>query len=308
MSRLKWRKKGLIYGPHENSHWANNSALQPTPLLKVAENTIRVYAGFRDEHGVSRIGFVDVSAENPSQILRVSEQPVLDVGLAGTFDENGVVPCAISKRDGRLYLFYAGYQLGQKVKFYVFGGLALSDDGGETFSRYSRVPVCDRTDDEVFFRVIHSVMFDEGKWKAWYGGGSEFDVDDGKQYPRYNIRYAESPDGIHLNHNYRVCIDMNANEYRVGRPYVIKDNGRYKMFYGAGTKAEGYRLGYAESPDGINWIRMDKDVGIDVSPSGWDSQMQAYPSVVTYKNSTYLFYNGNNYGREGFGYALLENS
>src|SRR6266576_6838129 len=278
---MKWEKRGLIFGPTGDSAWARNSALQPTPYLKKDQEAIRVFAGFRDDEGVSRVGFVDVAAENPSEILRISKQPVLDVGIPGAFDENGVVPCAVVERDGKLFLFYAGYQLGRKVKFFVFSGLAISEDGGESFQRYSAVPVCDRTDDEIFFRVIHTIMFDQGKWKAWYGGGSEFDVQDGRQYPRYNIRYAESPDGIHLNKAFHVCVDMSGGEYRVGRPYVIKRDGIYRMFYGAGTKEEGYRLAYAESPDGLNWTRKDNEVGIDVSASGWDSRMQAYPAIVS---------------------------
>jgi hypothetical protein len=150
------------------------------------------------------------------------------------------------------------------------------------------------------------MMLDEGKWRAWYGGGDGFDVEGGKQYPRYNIRHAYSTDGIHLVDDFQVCVDMAGGEYRVGRPNVIKDADLYRMFYGAGTKAEGYRLAYAESLDGINWTRKDSEIGIDVSASGWDSRMQAYPSVVKYDDKTYMFYNGNDYGREGFGYAVLE--
>src|SRR5688572_16663385 len=168
---MKWEKKGLIFGPTGDSDWAKHSALQPTPYLNSATRSIRIFSGFRDSDGVSRVGFVDVCAETPEKVLRVSDKPALDVGIPGTFDENGVVPCAVIEREGRLFLFYAGYQLGRKVKFHVFGGLATSDNGGETFTRYSRVPVCDRTDQELYFRVIHTMMFDEGRWKAWYGAG-----------------------------------------------------------------------------------------------------------------------------------------
>ena len=79
---MKWVKKGLVYGPNGESSWAKHSALTPTPIL-VDEETIRVYAGFRDEDGVSRIGFVDVEAGNPSIIKKISENPVLDTGIAG---------------------------------------------------------------------------------------------------------------------------------------------------------------------------------------------------------------------------------
>jgi hypothetical protein len=303
---VKWLKKGLIYGPPGHNAWARNSALQPTPYIIANANAIRIFVGFRDDQGVSRIGFVDVCADDPSRVLRVSEAPVLDVGVPGTFDENGVVPCAISERDRKLYLFYAGYQLGQRVKFFVFGGLAISEDGGESFTRYSQAPVCDRNDKELFFRVIHTMMFDAGKWRAWYGAGSRFDRDGHKQYPRYNIRYAASPDGIHLSSDFSVSIDLSGAEHRVGRPFVIKEDATYKMFYGASTKDLRYRLTYAESTDGISWIPKPEDIGIDVSPTGWDSEMQAYPAVVNYKQQTYMFYNGNDYGRQGFGYAVLQ--
>jgi hypothetical protein len=303
---MRWKKAGLIYGPDGSSAWARNSALQPTPLVKREEGVVRVFAGMRDDEGVSRVGFVDVSADDPSRVVRVSETPALDIGIPGAFDENGVVPCAVVERDGKLFLFYAGYQLGRKVKFYVFGGLAVSADGGESFARTSRVPVCDRTDEEPFFRVVHTMMLDDGRWRAWYGAGDSFDVEGGRQYPRYNIRHAYSPDGFRLSDEHQVCVDTGGGEYRVGRPYVVKHEGVYKMFYGAGTKEEGYRLSYAESRDGIEWTRKDGEVGIEVSASGWDSRMQAYPAVVSSRDHVYLFYNGNDYGREGFGYATLE--
>src|SRR5262245_60274381 len=140
---MHWVEKGLIWGPSGDSSWAQRWALQPTPLVR-ADGTLRVFVGMRTLEGVSRVGYVDVDAENASHVLAVSAEPVLDLGLRGAFDENGVVPCAVVERDGKLYLYYAGYQLGQKVRFYVFGGLAISEDRGYTFRRYSRAPIADR--------------------------------------------------------------------------------------------------------------------------------------------------------------------
>jgi predicted GH43/DUF377 family glycosyl hydrolase len=303
---MRWKKMGLIYGPNGKYPWAKYSALQPTPCL-ISDDIIRVYVGFRDANGISRVGFVDLDVNNPSKVLKVSEKPALDIGNPGTFDENGVVPCAIAKREGKLYLYYAGYQLGQKVKFYAFCGLAISEDGGDSFIRYSCVPILDRTDNELFFRVIHSIMFENDMWKAWYGGGSKFIEEKDKKLPVYDIRYFESKDGINFEKIGKLCIEVKGgDEHRVGRPYVIKDGTIYKMFYGVGTKSKGFRLGYAESKDGINWQKKNEEVGIDVSGDGWDSQMISYPSIVKYKDKVYMFYNGNNYGYDGFGYAILE--
>ena len=78
------------------------------------------------------------------------------------------------------------------------------------------------------------------------------------------------------------------------------------MWYSIRFVEKLYRIGYAESLDGINWERKDSLVGIDVSENGWDSEMICYPSIIDVNHNRYLFYNGNNNGRNGFGYALYQ--
>jgi hypothetical protein len=304
---LRWEKKGLIYAPDGSQSWARHSALQPTPI-QISDDTLRVYLGFRNDDGVSSVGFVDVLASNPSQVLRVSEKPALTSGEPGAFDESGVVPSAAVWDGDRILLSYAGYQLGQKVRFFVFGGLARSEDG-EVFQRLRRTPVLDRCEEALFFRVAHSIRRESDAWRVWYGAGSEFRPGRAKSLPVYDIRYLDTENLLEMPDYGEVCIALQGDEHRVGRPYVTRRpyDGCYLMFYGTGTEELGYRLGYAESVDGRVWRRRDEEVGIDVSPSGWDSTMIAYPAVITVGARTYLFYNGNDYGRTGFGYAELVN-
>lgn len=300
---MNWQKQGLIFEPDLSAPWIEHSALQPTPII--LGDTIRVYAGFRDQMGVSRVGYVDLDGCNPSNVVAVSEEPVLDIGKPGSFDDNGVVPAAVAKRGDKLYLYYAGYQRERKVRFSVFGGLAISRDGGTSFERYQEVPVLERCDDSLLFRVIHSIMYEDGVWKTWYCGGSKFIQGEDKTLPVYNIRYQESENGLDFDDKGEIVFETEEDEFRHGRPYVFKD-GKYKMLYATATKTHGYRLGYAESENGREWTRKDEEVGIDVSDNGWDSEMMSYPSVVHYDGQTYLFYNGNNMGKSGFGYAILE--
>lgn len=303
---MKWEKLGLVYGPDGSSSWAVHTALQPTPM-QLSDDVIRVFTGFRDAHGVSRVGSVDVDARDPRNVLAVSAQPLLDVGIPGTFDDNGVVPCALARRPEGLFMYYAGYQIPRNVKFFGFTGLAVSRDDGVSFERYSRAPVVDRTDDELFFRAIHSIREEQGVWRAWYGGGSSFLEEEGKVLPVYDVRYMESPDGITFPERGRIVVTFDhPDEYRIGRPWVIRTGDLYRMFYGTARRKVGYRMGYAESGDGISWTRLDGEVGIDVSPDGWDSGMIAYPSVITTSENTYMFYNGGDMGRSGFGCAVLK--
>lgn len=300
---MEWKKLGLVYGPDGSSSWAKHSALQPTPIL--LGDTIRVYCGFRDNDGVSRVGFVDLDAKDPTSVRRVSRKPSLDTGNALAFDRDGVVPCAVIARGRELYLYYAGYRRGEKVRFQVFGGLAISKDSGETFSRYSTAPVIGPTAEAALFRVLHSIIAEDGKWRAWYGGGSEFRQGKNKTLPVYNIRYMESVNGIEFPPEGTVAVDISGEEHRVGRPYVIRRDNQYLMFFGSGTEDAPYKLTYAVSADGLRWERRSDLVGLSLSKSGWDSEMIAYPSVVSTDEATYMFYNGNNYGKDGFGCARL---
>jgi predicted GH43/DUF377 family glycosyl hydrolase len=303
---MKWRKMGRIYAPDGRLPWARKFAFPPVPYF-LNEEVIRMYVASCDEHMVGRIGYVDISADDPLQVLRVSEHPVLDIGTPGAFDENGILPTCIVEVNGKLYLYYVGYQLGLKVRYYQFEGLAMSIDGGDSFVRAQRVPVTDRTDQELLNRTSAFVRRRDGRFQMWYVGGSEWTVIDGKPMPVYNIRHMESADGINWPAEGRVCIDhTREGEYAFGRPFVIEENDRQLMFYSSRTRSQGYRIGYAESTDGENWTRRDDEIGIDVSASGWDSQMLAYACVVRHKDKVYMFYNGNNYGETGFGYAELE--
>lgn len=303
-SIMKWEKKGLVFGCRGQSAWMDNSALNPTPII--VDDKIRVFAAFRTKDGVGRVGYVDVNAENPSEVLKVSKVPSLDIGDAGCFDDNGVMPCFVVRReDGSLLLFYTGYNIGHHVRFTGFSGSAVSYDNGETFSRISKTPCMDRTNNETLFRCIQSVLKDGDSWKFYYVAGNHFIPGKKKTLPVYDIRLLSSPMKEELREEGRVILSTEGEEYRVGRPYVIKTGDTYKMFFCSGSENITYRLSYAESLDGINWQRMDKKLNLDLSEEGWDSEMMAYPAVVTYKNKTYLFYNGNNFGYDGFGYAEL---
>ncbi|MDP3119207.1 MAG: hypothetical protein Q8N01_02135 [Sulfuricurvum sp.] len=303
---MNWEKKGLIYESPKDGSWRDNSALTPTAFV-LNENVIRVYASFRDALGIGRIGYVDVDANNPGKILKVSESPVLDIGANGMFDDNGVILGDLIRMNNKIYMYYVGFQLVNKAKFLAYSGLAISEDNGETFQRYKKTPIMDREDEALYIRAIHSVIYEDNKFKFWYATGSGWEKINGIDFPQYDINYIESDDGIHFNEHGMKCIQNNkANlEYRIGRPRIYKKDDAYIMNFTYGTTNDKYMAGQALSKDGIHWNRDDKTLGIKLSEGGWDSIHLSYPSVIKMKNKTYMFYNGNNMGQNGFGYAEL---
>ena len=157
-----------------------------------------------------------------------------------------------------------------------------------------------------------SVLREAGIWKTWYMSYTKWEEIDGRTEPFYEIKYAESADGIRWQRKNETCISLREDEGGVACPPVIKEEGLYKMWYatrGSGAyrsdTAQSYRIGYAESGDGISWVRKDDEVDLDLSDAGWDSEMIAYPYVIRVNGNLLMFYNGNGFGKSGIGYAEL---
>jgi hypothetical protein len=233
---------------------------------------------------------------------------VLDIGEPGTFDDNGVLPSSVVEHDGKLLLYYNGFQLGVKVRYWIFAGLAVSSDGGQSFTRLSKAPVLDRSDAETMFRAAPFVAREDSLWRIWYPAGDSWVRVEGKDVPVVRIVHAESSDGVHWPEQGEVCLDFkDADEHGLGRPWVFRERGIYKMLYSIRVKSrpgESF-LGYAESGDGIEWTRRDEQLGLAATPGSWDASMLRYGVVHRFGQSTVLLYNGDNFGEAGFGYATL---
>jgi len=287
----------------------------PTVYI-VNEKVWRIYFSSRDPAGKSRIGFIDVESHNPSHILYKHPEPILDLGPLGSFDEAGVMPSWVLQNKNRVYLYYIGWFQGKNIPYHNSIGLAISTDNGQSFKKYAEGPVFGRTLTEPYFTGTSCILIDKGIWKNWYMSCVGWTMVGGKPEPRYHIKYAESLDGICWKRDALVAIDFKSpDEAGIVKASVLKVDDVYLMWYAYRQKRGyrtnpkySYRIGYAESLDGVVWERKDTEAGIQLSQSGWDSQMIAYPHVFEMDNKRYLFYNGNGFGQSGLGYALWEES
>jgi hypothetical protein len=302
---MKWVKKGLVFQPQAQQEWVTTHAMLPV-ADRIEGDLYRIYFSGRDPLNRSHTGYVEVDITRPREILALSAEPVLGLGALGAFDDNGVSPTWIVDRGGgEKYLYYFGWNKGSLVRAAEVSGLAISRDGGRSFQRHSRAPVIDRSDAEPYqILVISCILIEGDTWRMWYDSADEWQT---PELPRYNIKYAESKDGIHWTRKGIVSVDYKSrDESRVSRASVLKEDGIYKMWHCYAMNEGGYRMGYAESPDGYRFERMDDSRSIDVSPSGWDSEMVCYPHVFRHEGQAMMLYCGNGYGRSGFGLAVLE--
>lgn len=308
---MNWNKKGLIFNPEKNdSNWITNYAALPVCDL-VSNDLLRIYFSTRDEKGRSIPTFIEVNPENPKNIFKTHTKPILELGDQGSFDDNGIMPSSIVNHNGKKYLYYIGWNPQVTVSYKLSIGLAISDDG-VNFKKYSKGPILDRDVNEPFFNTAPYVIKDEGIWKMWYVSCTGWKNIKNWPEPFYLIRYAESEDGIHWDRKEGECIGYDDFTHAIGKPCVFKKDQMYHMIYSYRNSVDyredsdkTYRLGYATSIDGINWNRKDEQLNLKNPVEDWESIMQEYSTTYVYNGKRYLIYNGNSFGKTGFGYAVL---
>lgn len=305
--RFHWEKVGRIFNPDVLASKGLSAALMPMAKVIDEESGLcRVYFAPRDQKSRSEIHFFEFKLSDPFTLLKLSEEPVFKHGKLGAFDDSGITPGNMLKVDGKTLLYYTGWNLTVTVPMNNSIGVAEMDEQGN-FKRYGDGPILTRNLNEPYSCASPFVMFEEGKYKMWYASKDKWEMENGEPKHYYNIKYAESKDGINWVREGKVAINYeNDQDYAFGRPFVLKENEIYKMWYA--FRGDHYLIGYAESKDGINWERKDKEVGIDVSTEGWDSEMIEYPCIFDWKGKRYMLYNGNGYGKTGIGLAIQKES
>jgi hypothetical protein len=299
---MVWTKRGLLVPGHPPLEWAHSHAA--LPVADVRGDGVRLYVSTRDEQGRARIALGEVSVDGTSlAVTGYHSTPVLDLGELGAFDDSGVTSSCLVWSEGRAYLYYSGWSLGQTVPFYLYAGCVVSDDG-VTFERVKRSPILERDAVDPFLTASPWVLVDEGRWRMWYVSCTGWRMKQGRPQHLYHVKYAESDDGIHWRREGRVCIDFkDESEYAISRPCVVRDETTYRMWFAA--RGEAYKLGYAESDDGLVWRRLESVAVLPQPSAAWEAEMQAYPVVFDANGGRFMLYNGNDYGATGVGWATL---
>ena len=310
--KQNWKKHSLVFSADGQQPWMLSHAQVPTPY-STRQGRLRLYFGTRDAKSRTLTTFLEVDPESPDEVLYLHDQPVLPLGKLGCFDDAGVMPSCILSVGEEVYLYYAGWNTSTTVPYRISIGLAISRDDGVSFERAFEGPILDRTATEPYLCSTPFVMRDAGIWRMWYLSVTAWQELDGRPEPSYLIRYSESTNGIDWLRPGTIAVNYRHPEEALARPWVVKDVDRYRMWFSKRSirgyrhdREKSYRIGYAESVEGIDWERMDDVASIDVSSVGWDSEMLAYPSIIDLDCRRCMFYNGNGFGTSGFGFAEME--
>lgn len=279
----------------------------------------RVYFSSRlkpDENNqfISNAGFFDLSNDGKFTVLRVSQTPVLELGELGSFDEFGIYPFSVCKdmnSTSQLIAAYAGWSRASSVPFEVSIGIAKSNSSGESFLKLGQGPLLTKSLYEPFVISSPKIRQFNNLFYLFYIAGTEWS-NDSKPDPTYSIRLATSPDGENWRKHGSELIEKVIQEGEAqASPDVFEFQGKYHMVFCYRNTSDfrgnqrGYRLGYAESDDLINWTRRDNELELKGKREEWNQQSISYPHVFFIKSNPFLLYLGNEVGRTGIGLARL---
>lgn len=160
--------------------------------------------------------------------------------------------------------------------------------------------------------------FKDGATYALYYGGSDAGGScAGINGTHWRIGLARSPDGLSFTRvpgteTGGAILDLGTaghfDDYLTYRPYVLKDDNVYRMWYNgsthpfncpAGQLALDRRLGYAESADGVSWTRRYDGAGpggsvLPLGASGeFDAQQVAYAWIIKDTADYKMYYSAN---------------
>ena len=318
---MKWRKLGRIFDPTQ--HKLPNDCVQfaQSPQALVFDDFVRIYFSTRSvdkRNGkyLSHISFVDMS-KNLRDVIRVSDQTVIPLGELGCFDEHGIFPMSVMRHGEVVYGYTCGWNRRVSVSVDTAIGLAISRDDGLTFQRIGSGPVLAASQHEPCLVGDGFVKIIGGVFHMWYifGTGWKRFSPDAAPDRIYKIGHAVSPDGINWvkEEARQIITDCLGPDESQALPTVVEINNRFHMFFCfrqssdfRQNKDRGYRIGHAWSDDLSNWTRDDGNPLLKATPGDWDSDMLCYPHVFELDGKIYLLYNGNEFGRHGFGVAVLE--
>lgn len=306
---------GAVTGPENGTDsnaadWWQSHAQAPTPLVIDARRW-RLFTTGRDAQNHSRIVCIDVDPLDDMKILDRHFTPLLDLGPPGAFDTVGQGVSMVFWHEGQVHLYFMGMHLRQETPFVVSIGLAKSDDGLQ-FTRTVPGPVMSTGPRDPYFVSLGHVSKTADGFLSWYTSGDGWiKTPSGRMDPIYGLRQGKSSNGIDWVAQEAV-IPMTSEIAGMARPWLMPFDGGHRLFF-SGRGARDFR----DNPDysyrlcSVNMTpEGDPDGEIELlefenppQPGDWDYGMQAYPSVMPLQGGYVMFYNGDGFGRDGFGWA-----
>jgi predicted GH43/DUF377 family glycosyl hydrolase len=199
--------------------------------------------------------------------------PVLEPGPPGSWDEMQINQASVLFKDNIYHLWYSGIDIFNDNRI----GYATSPDG-INWTKDSSNPVINHGDPGTWDdeEVMHPfVIYENDTLKMYYNGHDGI---------TQRILCATSVNGKNWNKfsSHPILVPgfggtWDSNE--LGPMAVVHHDNQYHMWYTGWNYADYIQIGYATSPNGIDWTKDSVVLGHG-EPSEWDDAAVAMPFVV----------------------------
>jgi len=300
---MMWEKLGLIYEPCHSDEKLLSHAANPL-AVQTGDDVFRVFYSGRDSLKRSSVGHFDFNIMTGA-VIRACETPDFLHGAPDSFYSHGVSIGNVYQVGTVRYMLFMGWHIPEGGHWRgEIGRLRLKPDLQLVLD--PQEPLLALNEHDPISLSYPFVLPDpQCGYRMWYGSTTSWDGGNGEMV--HVLRQATSPDGTAWT---RLDCDLPwelGTAQAFSRPSVIADADGYKMWFSYRSgRGESYRIGHgAKLNSSSRWTLPLDNLDLDVSPSGWDSEMVEYPFVFDHKGHRYMLYNGNGFGRSGIGLARL---
>ncbi len=298
-----WKKLGKIYTPVPKGDYLLSHTANPTPIF-LNDDTYRIFYSGRDKNNRSSVGFVDINILT-QQIINDHPEPAFTL-KDDSFYSHGISIGCTYEMDNETYMLFMGWKIEDKKHWYgTIGRFRVDQNKDLSLAPEKEFISLDQEDPiSLSYPWVQKI---KDKYLMYYGSTLTWQADQNDEMIHV-IKQATSADGENWKKE-GLAIPYEENIAQAfSKPTVIFFENKYHMWYSYRSGlGETYRIGYAISPDGTTWERHENNNTIAPSNEGWDSEMICYPTVFEHKNDIYMLYNGNQYGKSGFGLCILDN-
>lgn len=296
-----WEKREQLYCPQDSGRHPKLLSHASNPLpIHLEGDVYRIFYSGRDEKNRSSVGAVDLDIIK-RKVVQEHYEPFFAYGCVGSFYQDGVSLGNCYQVNGVTFMLFMGWQNPKRSHWRGdIGRLIVKDDLSLEFD--DSFPVMTIDDFDSISLSYPWVQQQSNTYHMWYGSTLTWDC--GNNEMLHVINHAISFDGKHWGRKEKAIPYQIGVAQAFSRPTVFIDSdGIYNMWFSYRGNKTSYRIGYAISLDGVSWELALQNSNIDISQSGWDSEMIEYPYIFKHKDVIYMLYNGNGYGRTGFGIA-----
>ncbi len=303
---IKFLKLGQIYDPRKKSYHSKllTHASNPVPVL-LNGDVFRIFYSARDSHNRSSVGALDFDIIK-RKILKIHKKPIVTYDSTPSYFSDGISLGNLFKLNNKKAISFMGWRTMEdgswkgEIGFFSLTNKLFLD-------KVSPKPIIqtDTDIDPISLSYPWILETRSSNFLAWYGSTIGHDKKNSKMI--HAIHKAHSNDGLLWKKDGLALSFQNQKLQMMSRPSIsFNESGDYEMWFSYRSgNGDSYRIRLAESADGEKWSQSETPDLLNISNSGWDSEMIEYPYVFIHKKKKYMLYNGNGFGKTGFGLAQL---